>query len=263
MSTHNNDTDSASATTRSRTRGRLPLAEDEVVTVANSTHVVSNRDIYVVFPKTVTIGREERPFPDEASKSHIRLMLDCKCDAMKDAMAEAYKIHNPEDIARQGKEGSSTGLQLTIRNLEDAFAEAGGEANGVRCCFPTERYSSRVGRELGEERSKHTEVDEKFAKLMVDHDKCMDLQLDKASISSTLWKELQQARAEYETLLQELDDVRGEICRLKDEEPTEISTAQVRSLTHQISGLKMQLENALADVSRLHVSPMSRKRSSK
>ncbi|KAL3687004.1 hypothetical protein R1sor_013313 [Riccia sorocarpa] len=315
MSTRDSDTDSASAITWSRTQGRLSPAEDE------------------------------------------------------DAMAEACKIHNPEDVARRGTarpgscaefslifvkllyancvlnrkvdfrratgsgdsaqkrrrddgntaaspsmpplcipcgEGSSRGLQLTIRNLKDAFVEAGMDETleetppaeifewllrGQWVFVEKTRYQSvkdrmlilestgrryhsdlreaqverqlasdaaarlkatlaELGHELDEERSKHAAMDEKFAKLMLDHDKCMDMQLDKASISSTLREDFQQARAEYKSLLQELDDARGEIFRLKDEEPTEVSTAQVRSLTHQVSGLQMQLENAMADVSR-------------
>ncbi|KAL3686106.1 hypothetical protein R1sor_004128 [Riccia sorocarpa] len=77
MAQASGDTDSLSTTPRSR-RARPALSEEDVITVSNVNRVVTNADVYSIFPEVVVAGREERLFSEEASKSHIRLMLDCK-----------------------------------------------------------------------------------------------------------------------------------------------------------------------------------------
>ncbi|KAL3697912.1 hypothetical protein R1sor_011988 [Riccia sorocarpa] len=64
--------------------------------------IVKNNNIYTIFPEKVTIGTSERLFVDEASKSHIRLMVDCHSQAMKDDIKEAYPVHHPEEVGRSG-----------------------------------------------------------------------------------------------------------------------------------------------------------------
>ncbi|KAL3682909.1 hypothetical protein R1sor_000931 [Riccia sorocarpa] len=373
MSTRDSEADSMSHTPRSRPRssplGQVLVSDDDVITVLNVNRAVSNADIYGVFPETVTVGREERSFAEEASKSHIRLLVDCKNEDMKSAMEKAYVLHNPDDVSRRGvpKPGTCAEFSLTYvkllyaqcvihrevdfrpvqsdstrkrrredgtnqlaitsgpfcalvgegtstvvhggRNLEEDFMEAAtaetleevphseilgwmqrggwvfvekGRFDSAKARIATlesvgRKYASglrdlredlkvasdatgrtratlaELWRELSEERSERTAVELNFQNLSALHEKCLDLQLDEASIASTLSEELQQTRAENESLLVDLDESRAEITRLREEAAGRDSRDDIRSLTLHLNGfrLSVELERAKSDLERM------------
>ncbi|KAL3685856.1 hypothetical protein R1sor_003878 [Riccia sorocarpa] len=255
MSIRDSDADAISTTLRSRPRqrtvGRDPLSLDDVITVVNVNRAVSNADIYVVFPGTITVGREERAFHEEASKSHIQLMVDFKNQAMKECVRDAYSVQNPDDVARKGvpRAGSCAEFSLTFVKLlyakcvlqrEVDFRRAYGKTDSARnrrcddgLSQPTSN-NTLVCIPIGEGTSRN--LDEQFAEVASE-----DMLEETALVDIIGW--IQRGRWD-------LDNALMELCRSRDEVMSQDLQHEVESLTLQVNAMRLQLENAVGDVKR-------------
>ncbi|KAL3685293.1 hypothetical protein R1sor_003315 [Riccia sorocarpa] len=203
---------------------------------------------------------------------------------MKDGMADTYRIHNPEDAGRRGpsREGSCVEFSLTFVKLlyaqcvlyrDMGFRRPNGDSARKRrrdavllqyCqlvsastrnyrwkefVFGIATQHSQFGQHL-RRGYKGGDVggDSPYKDCGVAHSQLMGVC---ALISSTLREELQQARAEYESLVLDMYDVKAEIARLKDL-PTPVgSSEEIERLRVQIVVMRMQLDIAVGDAKRL------------